>query len=253
MKIDFNNSINYKGHGSAIKNIKRAIGKNFAKIDEIGEGVNITLDFAGKAIIVPATIMLVSKEEKEKKQYSAFKNPVAATIQLLMEAPILMFCSKLVENLANNGSLDNSKSGISYNEKNAVENFIKTIKKSIKNNAIAQEKCAALFEELKKKGLTKSLKEEFENIIQNSDKPQINELKKSLSNLELTHKRLYHLENRISFLAAILLTPVMCKLEDYLFPKIMNKIITPKKNNLKPRQSLTISHFKAQVKQGAIK
>ena len=66
MKINSIDSTHFKSLGSAVKNIKNAAADSFAKIDNVGEGTNIALDFLGKAILVPATIMIVSKEDKEK-------------------------------------------------------------------------------------------------------------------------------------------------------------------------------------------
>ena len=117
MKINSLDKTNFKGYSSAIKRAQYAAADKFAKIDKIGEGTNIALDFIGKAILVPATIMAASKEPKEKKEYSALKNPVAAAFQLMMEAPILMLGSSFVANLANKGKLDREGSNFSYNEK----------------------------------------------------------------------------------------------------------------------------------------
>ena len=64
MKINsLNGSINCKGSASFVKNLKSAAADSFARIDQIGEGTNIALDFIGKAVVVPAVILAVSKEE----------------------------------------------------------------------------------------------------------------------------------------------------------------------------------------------
>lgn len=52
------------------------IADKFAKMGNIGEGASIAADFLGKAVVVPAVIMAASKEPAEKKEYSAFKNPL---------------------------------------------------------------------------------------------------------------------------------------------------------------------------------
>ncbi len=253
MKINSVNNVNYKGHIGIIKNIKRAAGDKFAQIDQIGEGTNIALDFAGKAVLVPATIMLVSKEDKEKKEYSALKNPIAATIQLLMEVPILMLGSKLIEKLANSDKLYKPKSGISYNEKSAKDLFLRTIDNASQNNESLKNACSEVLKKLEKKGFGKSIKEDFEQIIENYGAQYKEELKKALLNLDKTHKNLYHLQNRLCFLAAIILTPILCKAEDYLFPKIMNLIIKNPEKKQNTQRFLSLHHFKNQLKKGGIK
>ena len=252
MKINSANNINYKGHSGIVKNFKRAAGEKFAKIDQIGEGVNIALDFSGKAVLVPATIMLVSKEDKEKKEYSALKNPVAATFQLLMEVPILMLCSKYVENLANRNKLNKIGGKISYNEKYAKDNFINMLNKASSENLELEKSCKEIVEKLDKKGFGKLIKEDFEQAIESFGGNYKKELIESLKNWDLTHKRLYHLQNRVSFVAAITLTPLLCKAEDYFFPKIMNKIIKKPENN-KPKKFLTLQHFKSLVSKRSVK
>ena len=109
MKVTgLNNSHNFCGKGAFINKAQNFAAKNFAKIDEIGEATNIALDFSGKAILVPLIIMMTSKEEKETKEYSALKNPVAATIQLAIEAPLLAIGSKIISTLANESSAFNT-------------------------------------------------------------------------------------------------------------------------------------------------
>ena len=254
MKINSINNINYTGHTNILKNIKCACGEKFAKIDEIGEGTNIALDFLGKALIVPAIIMLTSKEDKDKKEYSALKNPLAATIQILLEAPILMLGSKFIENLANKNKLDSPKGDFSYNEAAAKEFFIEKLKFATKENSDLAKNCHKLVDRLNKKGLGKNLKEDFEQTFENYGENYKKCLKEALEKLDTTHKNLYHLQNRICFLAAIVLTPLLCKAEDYLFPKVMNLIIN-KKETQKPkgRKIFSIYHFKSQINKGGLK
>ena len=58
MKINsLNRSINCKGSAGFVKNLKSAAADSFARIDQIGEGTNIALDFIGKAVVVPAVIL----------------------------------------------------------------------------------------------------------------------------------------------------------------------------------------------------
>ena len=254
MKINSTNNINYKGHGSIIKNIKRAAGNKFAQIGQIGEGVNIALDFAGKAVLVPATIMVASKEDKEKKEYSALKNPIAATIQLLMEVPILMAGSKFIENLANSGALDPDTGAKLYNENEAKKTFLYFVKKVSQSDEVFEENSKKLIENIEHKGLTRKIKEEFELLIRNaSDNMSKKNLLAALNNYELTHKRLYHLQNRVCFIAAIALTPILCKIEDYFFPKIMNFITKNKTQKPQTKKIFTINHFKSQILKGGIK
>ncbi len=253
MKINSTNNINYKGYSGIIKNIKRAAGNKFAQIDQIGEGVNIALDFAGKAVLVPATIMVASKEDKGKKEYSALKNPVAATIQLMMEVPILMLGSKFIENLANKNKLYKPKSGISYNEKAAKDFFVKTLNEAGQSNSSLKEACIELVEKLNKKGYSRNLKEDFEQAIQTHGADFKKPLKEALSNLDTTHKNLYHLQNRTCFIAAIILTPILCKAEDYFFPKVMNLIIKKPEKKQQPKKFFSLNHFKAHIAKGRTK
>lgn len=252
MKTNSINNTNFKGYSSALKNTRLSVAKKFAKIDQIGEGTNIALDFFGKAVLVPATIMIASKEPEEKKEYSALKNPIAALFQLMMEVPILMAGSNLVEKLANKGKLDKAGSNFSYNEKLFKEKFISNIENTFQNDKNLKETCANLVEKLNKKGLGKNLKEEFEEIIKKSSPNAKDALKKSLKDFDETHKRLYHLQNRVCFVAAIVLTPILCKAEDYFFPKIMNLIKKPQKQT-STRKTISINSFKAQLAKGEAK
>lgn len=246
MNINTQNSINFSSRHHLIKRLKHAAVEKFSQVDNIGEGTNIALDFAGKAALVPATIMIASKEDKEKKQYSALKNPIAATLQLMMEVPILMWGSKLVEKLANQGKLDKPESGFSYNEKLYKDEFISALNQAAKTDENFSKKTPELLERLNKKGLGKNLKEDFVELIESSAEDTAKTLKKSLDNYDGAHKRLYHLQNRICFAAAIVLTPLLCKAEDYFFPKIMKKIKpAPKKEG--GRRIISFHHFKTHV------
>lgn len=254
MRINKQNNLNFSSNASLIKNFKRAAGEGFAKIDDIGEGVNITLDFLGKAVLVPATIMLVSKEEKEKKEYSALKNPVAATLQLLMEVPILMYGSKLIEKLANKGKLDKEGSIFSYNEKAAKEGFTTALQEAAKKDETLKTKSVELIERLNKKGLNSNLKDAFQDSFEKLPEETSKALKKSLENYDTTHKRLYHLQNRVCFVAAIVLTPLLCAAEDFLFPKVMKLLKgekTPPKGQ--SRVQISLQNFKSQVAKGDLK
>lgn len=255
MKINPINNINYKGHQSILKSVKRAAGEKFAQIDQIGEGTNIMLDFLGKAVVVPTTIMLVSKEDKEKKKYSALKNPVAAVMQLSMEAPILMLGSKFVEKLANENKLYKKGSRISYNERAAKEEFISIFNAACLDNPTMKKNGAELIEKLNKKGLSKSLKEELQELINNYGKNFKKPLNQALVNFDKTHKNLYHLQNRVCFAAAIILTPLLCKAEDYFFPKVMSLLGKKSQNSQKTqkRTFLSLHHFKTQATKGGLK
>ena len=90
----------------APQNAVSKVAKTFADMGEMGEGVSIACDFLGKALVVPFVIMMASDEPKDKKEFSALKNPVAATIQLGLEAPVLFFGSKLIGKYANKGFFD---------------------------------------------------------------------------------------------------------------------------------------------------
>lgn len=252
MKINSLDKANFKGYSSAIKRAQYAAADKFAKIDKIGEGTNIALDFIGKAILVPATIMAASKEPKEKKEYSALKNPVAAAFQLMMEAPILMLGSSFVANLANKGKLDREGSNFSYNEKLYKDKFIDSVKSAAKEDKNFESISSELLEKLNKKGFGKNLKENFYDAIENSSISTKETLKKSLKEFDSTHKRLYHLQNRICFVAAIALTPILCKAEDYFFPKIMKLIKHPEENK-KTKMKISLYHFKAQSAKGGLK
>ena len=254
MKINsLNNNTNFQGRSRIVKNIKRAAGEHFAKIDKIGEGTNITLDFLGKAVLVPLVIMTVSKEDKEKKEYSALKNPIAATLQLIMEAPILMLGSKFVEKLANDDKLDSVAGEKLYNEKEAKNTFLYLVKRTARYDEEFEKNTRGLIKKLEKDSLSKELKKEFTNAIEkianDIDKRNVSA---ALSGYELTQKRLYHLQNRVCFLMAIILTPLLCKAEDFLFPKITNLIIKQPQGQKHKHKMISLQSFKNLVKKGGL-
>lgn len=96
---------------------KFKVANYLAKHPEVGEGTSITLDFIGKALVAPTFILFnpISKEPEDKKEYAALKNPIAAVIQLSMEAPIFMVGSKAIEKMAN------SWKGSQFNVKEATQ------------------------------------------------------------------------------------------------------------------------------------
>ena len=255
MKINsLNGSINFKGGTGLSKGFRYTLGEGFAKIDQIGEGTNIALDFIGKAVIVPAVILAVSKEDKEKKEYSALKNPVAATIQLLMEVPILMACSKFIEKLANSGALDPQTGIKHYNESEAKKLFLHFAERASENDKTFEEKSKELITRLDKEGLTKKLKEDFEILIKNLKNPTDKKLLGSaLEGYNHTKKMLFHLQNRISFIAALALTPVLCMAEDFIFPKIMNLIIKKPQEPVEKERPITFEKYINLIRQGGVK
>ncbi len=207
---------------------RASLGKRFAqsmsKFDQFGEGTNISIDFLGKAILVPAVIMGATNEPKEKKQYSAIKNPIAAFIQLALEVPILYFGTKLIGKYANKGKLDKAGSEFSYNEKAAKDNFLKIFE----NTSNIEKERNGLIEKINKKGLTKRLTDELDEVV---TKANSSALKKGFESYKASHKRLYHLQNRLCFAAALVLTPALCALENWAHPKVMDKFFPKKKSN----------------------
>ncbi len=222
------NSANFKGAAPARK-LQEATSKYFSKFEQVGEGVNIALDFIGKAILVPAVIMLASKEDKEKKSYSAIKNPIGATASLLVEAPLLMLGSKYIGKLANDGKLDVKNSGFSYNEKFATDNFIKAAKNIAENDKSFKENSKELLKKIETSGFSNNMKDDFDDLILNFGKDKAENLIKSFKNMSLAHNRLYHLQNRLCFAAALILTPVICGFENFMLPRVM-KLIGKNKN-----------------------
>ena len=231
MKLSrINNHNNKPSFNAALptRKIQEATSKYFSKFEQIGEGSNIALDFIGKAVLVPAIIMTTSKEEKEKKTYSAIKNPIGATIQLILEVPLLMFGSKYIEKVANKGELDVKNSTFSYNEKGATDTFLKKAQELTENNKDFKGASSEFLKKIKEKGFSNTLKDDFDDIIANFDEDKVKEVVKSFKNMELAHRRLYHLQNRLCFAAALILTPVICGFENFLHPRVMNLISKPK-------------------------
>ena len=216
MKVQNQTSINNTPfQGGA--NITSKIAKSFAKAGDIGEGTSIACDFLGKAVVVPAVIMLASSEPKDKKEFSAFKNPVAAFIQLGLEVPVLAIGSKIVGDLADKGFFDkakNAKNGFSYNEKLQKEKFIDTFEKMADTAPSIKNKSMEFIEGVKNKGYSKKAAEDIVEIT----------LMTSFKNFEHARQNKFHLQNRICFVAALALTPLLCAIENYIHPKIMNKI-----------------------------
>ncbi len=233
MKLNrINNAYNKTNFRAAIptKKIQEATSKYFSKFEQIGEGTNIALDFIGKAVLVPAIIMTTSKEEKEKKTYSAIKNPIGATIQLILEVPLLMFGSKYIEHVANKGQLDVKDSTFSYNEKSATDNFLKTAKEIEEKDSTFKESAKELIGKIEEKGFSNFLRDDFDDIMANFDEEKMKELVESFKKMELSHRRLYHLQNRLCFAAALILTPIICGFENFLHPRVMNLIGKPKED-----------------------
>jgi len=199
------------------------IARAFSKIDGIGEGASIACDFLGKAAVVPAVIMLSSREPKEKKEYSALKNPVAAIIQLALEVPLLMFGSKAIENAANNGVLDKNGERI-YNEKFHRDAFISSMRNAAQSNAETALEAENIVKLIDKKGLKRITAESIEDFIEKSPANLKEGLKISFKNYSDSHKKLFHLQNRLCFAAAIALTPLLCALENKIHPIVMDKI-----------------------------
>lgn len=254
MKIQNNTNLysqNFKGTG----NLTNKIAKGFAKMGDIGEGASITCDFLGKAVVVPIVVMAASKEPKEKKAYSAFKNPVAAIIQLALEVPILIGGTKLVGNLADKGFFDKKNSDFSYNEKKFKDIFVNSFEEQMKNDKNLKEHSKGFIEKIKSNDLTKSVTENFDEIIEKTGENSKEILKESFKNLKQAHKNKFHLQNRICFIAAIALTPILCELEDYLHPKIMKMLYKNKDNKTKNLTfNITMNDYlnKTKTNKGAI-
>ena len=79
MKINKQTSFDSINRMPSFQGGAASLGKKFAKsmskFDQFGEGTTISFDFLGKAIITPLVIMFAANETKEKKTYSAVKNP----------------------------------------------------------------------------------------------------------------------------------------------------------------------------------
>lgn len=253
MRVDnFNNtSFNFKGKTA---NFQKNFAKTFAKIDGIGEGASITFDFLGKAIVVPAVIMLSSKEPKEKKEYSAFKNPVAAVLQLALEVPILFFGSAAIDKSANKGLFDTENSK-RYNENFHKDVFVSELKDTFSKDATTTKDISGTLDTIDKKGLTRKSMEFFEDLVKNAQNNKA--LGEKFASYKEAHTNLYHLKNRLCFAFAIALTPLICYLENKFHPIIMDKIyeeehkIEAKKHPKKPLMpSVSIENFINKIQNG---
>jgi hypothetical protein len=229
MKIcQIQSAISAVGSSGKFSSLKDKAVKYFSGADSFGEGTNITMDFLGKALVVPALILMSpsKKSTQDEKFFVAAKNPVGATIQLAMEVPILIGVSKWVEDLAQKGILDGGKKDFSYNTKAAKEEFVKAASAVFEKDSVLGYEMKPFMEKLEKKGLTKKLLFEFSDILEKL--PQ--DAKMSLDNLKFAQRRLYHLQNRIAFAGAILMAPVIGILESKVHTKIMNYMADKKKN-----------------------
>ncbi len=160
------------------KHLKIISGKDCQIIFKNGtDGTSIACDFFGKALIVPAVIMASSKEPQDKKEFSAFKNPVAATIQLALEVPLLAVSSKIIENAANKGMFDIEGSDFSYNEKLKKKEFIDEFEKCANTS---KDTSMDFLDDLKSKGYSIKVQEQFDDMIDNFDKSAQRTLKRSL-------------------------------------------------------------------------
>ena len=256
MKVQNNISINNQTNFTGASKLSEKIAKKFAKAGNIGEGTSIACDFLGKAVVVPAVIMLASSEPKENKEFSAFKNPVAAFIQLGLEVPVLMAGSKIVGDLADKGYFDkakNARKGFSYNEKLQREKFIDTFEKIADKTPKIKEKSKDFLTSIKDGGYTKKAAEDILEILDGADDKIKTAAIKSFKNFEHAHENKFHLQNRICFVAALLLTPFLCAIENYIHPKIMNKIYekraakNPSKMVKMPNIETFLNHAKGAV------
>ncbi len=221
--------------------IQKNAAKTFANIEGIGEGASIAFDFLGKAIVVPAVIMLASKEPVEKKEYSALKNPVAAIIQLALEVPVLLLGSKAIEKAANKGLLDKGQNK-QYNEKFYKDSFASTLKDAAKEDSKNAKNADKIINAINTKGLSRKITESAEDLFETLPEKSKVITKKAFQDYGTAHKKLYHLQNRLCFIAAIVLTPLICALENKLHPIVMDKIYE--------KQSLGIKEKLNIIKQG---
>ena len=159
---------------------------------EMGEGVSIACDFLGKALVVPFVIMMASDEPKDKKEFSALKNPVAATIQLGLEAPVLFFGSKLIGKYANKGFFDKNPDEFSYNEKLFRDKFVKTIEQVSNADDTVKKMAPDLIENLNKNGYTKKMADEFSQTLQTLGDSAKAPLKDSFKRFEKAYKNQFH-------------------------------------------------------------
>ena len=200
----------------------------FSKHENVGEASSILIDILGKGLLVPLVIMSnpFSKQSKEDKKYSAIKNPISATIQLGLEVPIFYFASKGARKLANQGLLDKGRD-FSYNAKSARDTFIASFDDMLKSSppkGAEIKHIAKLKQTLSKTRPPRKTIQELNQIISSSSTHLKQQAKKSLDNFNTTHKRLFHLESRFSFIVAMLAIPFVCALENWLHPKVMEFI-----------------------------
>ena len=150
---------------------------------------------------------------------------------------------------------DVEDSDFSYNEKLKRKEFIDTFEKC---SNISKEASKDFLDELKSKGYSLKVQEQFDDIISNLDDTAKNTLKKSFKGYERTYKNQFHLKNRVCFLAALVLTPLLCAIENKLHPPIMEKIF--KLQHLEPKPNaankiITLQKFykPAKLRKGVIK
>ena len=221
LKSDNNNRYKRPSFQADSKTVLQKTAKTFAKMGDIGEGTSIACDFFGKALVVPLVIMTTSKEPEDKKEFSAFKNPVAAVIQLALEVPILATGSKIISKCANKGMFDIKGSNFSYNEELKRNKFVGLFQKYAPS---LKEKSKGFLDEVKSKGYSNKIIEQFDDITSNLNDPAKKILKGAFKEYEKTYKNQFHLKNRLCFVAALVLTPLLCALENKLHPAIMDKI-----------------------------
>ncbi len=258
MKISGIKINNSPANSSKLPTLPQKISHTFANMDDIGEGTSIVLDFAGKAVIVPLTIMSTSKESKETTEYNALKHPVAGLIQLLIEVPTLILGRKYIKNSADKGHLDKELNR-QYNEKFYEDIFISDLKNSAVNSHQKAE-AGTIIEKINKKGLSKKTIYAIDGYIETIAKPAQEGLKKTFSNYKTAHTKLGHLQNRLCFAAAILLTPLICALENKLHPIVMDKLYEKKaipnaqnkeqQNKTHQLKHLSIHNFISHIKKG---
>lgn len=214
----------------------------FLKHENVGEATSIAIDILGKAVLVPLVIMFnpfsKKSQSKEDKKYSAIKNPIAALIQLGLEVPIFYYTSNGIRNLANKGLLDNLKKSpnFSYNAKAAKNTFITSLDKMLILSPPEADRLTditRLKQTLSKARPPQKTIRELNQFISSSGSNLKGQTKTALDNLNNVNKRLFHLESRFSFIAAILAVPLLCAIENWLHPKIM-KLIDKRKQNKTP-------------------
>ena len=214
--------------------LQKKAANTFANIEGIGEGASIAFDFLGKAVVVPAVIMLASKEPVEKKEYSALKNPVAAIIQLALEVPVLLLGSKAIEKAANKGLFDKGQKR-QYNEKFHKDTFTSTLQNAVKESPESAKRADELINSINTKGLSRKITEAAEDFMETLPEKSKVLAKKAFQDYGSAHKKLYHLQNRLCFAAAIILTPLICALENKLHPVVMDIIYEKQSAKIKEK------------------